>query len=73
MLQGGFHCADTGGGILPGHARQRRLFRPLGGQLHASERLHGGLWGTTGHGARLPQGGLHHTGIGGGTLPGHAR
>ena len=40
MLPGGFHHADTGGGItsggtLPGHAQQHGLLCTLGGQLHA--------------------------------------
>eukprot|EP01047_Picozoa_sp_COSAG01_P034851 COSAG01_NODE_2639_length_7326_cov_15.912550_1_plen_113_part_10 len=35
---------------VPGHAQQHGLLCTLGGQLHASERLRGGLWWSTGHG-----------------------
>jgi hypothetical protein len=39
----------------------------------SSVRLHGGLRPVADNGARMLQGRLHHAGIGGGTLPGHAR
>ena len=76
MLQGALHHADIDSGILSGHARQHGLLRSLTRHpriLLGSVRLHGGLRPVADHGARIPQGGLRHAGIGGGTPPGHAR